>query len=128
LQNGDNVALHYRLIFGRRRFWHPSAPLALCVIASLAASPAHAEAESVEPTSENCVAAVEQARALATALPADDLSRYFAERHLLQAMAEAGNNEFDECLEYAERATIEVKERRHVLQPGETFKVLQPHE
>jgi hypothetical protein len=43
-------------------------------------------------------------------------------------MAEAGNNEFDECLEYAERATIEVKERRHVLQPGETFKVLQPHE
>ena len=65
---------------------------------------------------------------MAAALPADDLSRYFAERHLHQSMVEAGNGEFDECLEYAERATDEVREHRHTLQPGETFKVLQPHE
>lgn len=112
---------------------HRTVLLTLCMVVSLAASSAHAdpvtaESEPAEPTREDCVAAVDQARSLATALPADDLSRYFAERHLLQAMAEAGNNEFDECLEYAERATVEVKERRHTLQPGETFKVLQPHE
>jgi hypothetical protein len=118
-------------------FLHRTVLLSLCMVVSLVvslaassahANPAPAESEPAEPTREDCVAAVDQARALATALPADDLSRYFAERHLLQAMAEAGNNEFDECLEYAERATAEVKERRHTLQPGETFKVLQPHE
>ena len=42
-------------------------------------------------------------------LPADDLSRYFAERNLQQAMVEAGNGEFDDCLEMAERATDEVQ-------------------
>ena len=56
---------------------------------------------SAEPTREDCEAAVEQARALAAALPADDLSRYFAERDLQQAMIEAGNGEFDDCLEMA---------------------------
>jgi hypothetical protein len=103
--------------------------LTLCVIVVLSASVANAtEPVSAEPTREDCVAAVDQARSLAASLPAEDLSRYFAERHLHQAMVEAGNNEFDECLEYAERATDEVREHRHVLQPGETFKVLQPHE
>jgi hypothetical protein len=81
-----------------------------------------------EPTREACLAAVEQARALAATLPADHLSRYFAERYLLQAMAESGNGEFDECLEYAVLATDEVKELRHVLQPGETLRVLRPDE
>lgn len=71
---------------------------------------------------------MEQARALAEALPADDLSRYFAERDLHQAMVEAGNDEFDDCLEMAERATEEVREHRHVLQPGETLKVLRSDE
>jgi hypothetical protein len=81
-----------------------------------------------EPTREECLAAVEHARALAAKLPADHLSRYFAERYLLQAMVEAGNGEFDDCLEYAELATDEVKELRHVLQPGETLKVLRADE
>jgi hypothetical protein len=102
--------------------------LTLCLIVVPSASASDAEPASSEPTREDCVAAVDQARSLAAALPADHLSRYFAERHLHQAMVEAGNNEFDECLEYAERATTEVRELRHVLQPGETFKVLQPHE
>lgn len=72
--------------------------------------------------------AVEQARTLTAELPADDLSRYFAERDLHQAMVEAGNGEFDDCLEATARATVEVRERRHTLQPGESLKVLQAHE
>jgi hypothetical protein len=83
---------------------------------------------SAELTREGCVAAVEQARALAMALPDGDVSRYFAERHLHQAMIEAGNGEFDDCLEWTERAIDEVKERRHTLEPGETLKVLRPDE
>jgi hypothetical protein len=80
-----------------------------------------AVAEPSEPTREDCVAAVDKARKLAEALPEDDLSRYFAERHLLQAEMEAGNSEFDDCVEYAEKAEVEVTEHRHVLKPGETF-------
>lgn len=79
---------------------------------------------SDEPTREDCNAAVAEARALATTLPADHLSRYFAERHLLQALVEAGNGEFDECLDMAARASDEVRERRHELRPGERLKVL----
>lgn len=95
-------------------------------LAGAVVTPCSADSDSpqVEPTKENCTASVEQARSLAMALPADDLSRYFAERHLHQAMVEAGNGEFDDCLEWAARATDEVRERRHKLQPGETFKVL----
>ena len=81
-----------------------------------------------EPTREQCNAAVAEARALAASLPPDHLSRYFAERHLHQAMAEAGNGEFDECLEMAARASDEVRERRHELRPGERLKVLGPDE
>lgn len=71
---------------------------------------------------------MEQTRALAAVLPADDLSRYFAERDLHQAMVEAGNGEFDDCVELAARATEEIKERRHVLQPGERLNVLKSNE
>jgi hypothetical protein len=81
-----------------------------------------------EPNRQDCDAAVAQARALAAALPADNLSRYFAERDLQQAMVEAGNGEFDECLDMAARAAEEVKQRRHELPPGETLKVLKPDE
>jgi len=83
---------------------------------------------SAEPSKQDCDAAVEQARALAAALPADNLSRYLAERELHQALVEAGNGEFDECLEMAARAAEEAKERRHELPPGETLKVLRPDE
>jgi hypothetical protein len=106
-------------------------PLALCLFAGLtcgAVTPCGAAPDSAEPTKADCEAAVEQTRSMATALPADDLSRYFAERDLHQAMVEAGNGEFDECLEAAARATEEIKERRHTLQPGEKLKVLQSNE
>jgi hypothetical protein len=92
-------------------------------VTSCSANPA-----SADPTKQGCEAAVEQTRALAAALPADDLSRYFAERDLHQAMVEAGNGEFDDCLELAARATDEIKERRHVLQPGERLNVLKSNE
>jgi hypothetical protein len=83
---------------------------------------------SAEPSKQDCDTAVEQARAFAAALPADNLSRYFAERDLQQALVEAGNGEFDECLEMAGRAAEEAKERRHELPPGEKLKVLRPDE
>lgn len=75
-----------------------------------------------------CTDGVEQARKLAAVLPADDPSRYFAERNLQQAQMEAGNGEFDECQEWAERAVDEVKEHRHTLAPGEKLKILRPDE
>jgi hypothetical protein len=103
----------------------------VCLITSLAggaAGPCSGQLASAEPTKEGCEAAVEQTRALAAALPADDLSRYFAERDLHQAMVEAGNGEFDDCVELAARATEEIKERRHVLQPGERLNVLKSDE
>jgi len=88
------------------------------------AAPAADVPVSEEPTREECNAAVAEARALATSLPADHLSRYFAERHLHQALVEAGNGEFDECVDMAARASDEVRERRHELRPGEKLKVL----
>ncbi len=106
-------------------------PLALCLLVGLACgavTPCSADPASAEPTRQDCEAAVEQTRALAVALPADDLSRYFAERDLHQALVEAGNGEFDDCVEAAARATDEITERRHTLQPGEKLKVLQSHE
>ena len=89
---------------------------------------ANPDSPEAEPGKEECVAAVEQARSLAAALPSGDISRYFAERDLHQAMVEAGNGEFDDCLELAARATDEIKERRHVLQPGERLNVLKSNE
>jgi hypothetical protein len=85
-------------------------------------------AAAEEPTREACTAAVEQARSVAAALPADDASRYFAERDLHQALVEAGNGEFDECLDAVARATDELRERRHQLKPGERLNVLRPDE
>ena len=49
-------------------------------------------------------------------------------RRYYQAMIEAGNGEFDDCLDMTARATDEIKERRHTLQPGEKLKVLQSNE
>jgi hypothetical protein len=107
-----------------------TAYLLLIGLASGVATSGKAETDSpqAEPTREDCVVAVERARSLAAALPAGDLSRYFAERHLQQAMTEAGNGEFDECLEFAALATEEAQEQYHTLQPGEPLKILQADE
>jgi hypothetical protein len=93
---------------------------AASISAAVAAPPdAHAD----EPTQASCLKAVAAARELAERLPAGDATRYFAERDLQQAMTEAGNGEFDDCLEWAAQAALEVKEHRHTLAPGESLKV-----
>ncbi|WP_245278196.1 hypothetical protein [Methylosinus sp. PW1] len=101
----------------------PSAPATPAAAAIETTAP-----EDAEPTREDCVAAVDKAQALANALPKEHPSRYFAERHLHQSMAEAGNGEFDDCLYWAAAAFDEVRELRHQLQPGETLGVLRPDE
>ena len=83
----------------------------------------HEGAHDDVPTQASCLTAVAAARVLAERLPTGDASRYFAERDLQQALTEAGNGEFDDCLEWAEQATTEIKEHRHTLKPGETLNV-----
>jgi len=85
------------------------------------ASTGSIEAPVAEPSAASCQFAVEAARALVDALPTDDLSRRMAESYLVQAKVEAGNGEFDDCLEMAAHATIEVREHRHRLGPGESL-------
>jgi hypothetical protein len=106
-------------------------PILVCLLAGLGhyvVLPCSAEPASVGPGRQDCDGAVGQARAVAAALPAEDISRYFAERDLYQAMVEAGNGEFDECLELAARAADELRTRRHELPPGEKLKVLRADE
>ncbi|MGJ4892904.1 hypothetical protein ACQR1Y_32295 [Bradyrhizobium sp. HKCCYLRH3099] len=98
----------------------------LLIVLTLGTSGAFAHEE--EPTQETCDAVVAQARAAAAVLPADDVSRYFAERDIQQALVEAGNGEFDDCVEKAERAMLEVRERPHSLKPGERLHILRADE
>ncbi|CCD89639.1 Conserved hypothetical protein [Bradyrhizobium sp. ORS 285] len=98
------------------------------IITALALSIGSASAHDEEPTKESCDAAVAEARALAAGLPADDVARYFAERHIQQALVEAGNGEFDDCVEKAEQAVFEVRERPHSLKPGERLNILRADE
>ncbi|OAE97729.1 hypothetical protein AYJ54_34855 [Bradyrhizobium centrolobii] len=83
-------------------------------------------AEPGEPTLEDCTKALQDGRDKANKISAKSLSRYFAERFLQNAEAEAGNGEFDGCLEYAEKAIDEIDNRWHWLAPGETFRVMTP--
>lgn len=110
-----------------RRLNRPAGWLLVGLICGVA-MPLCAESASVQPDQQDCDTAVARARTLAAALPADDLSRYFAERDLHQALIEAGNGEFDDCLELAARAAEETRERRHTLPPGEKLKVLRADE
>jgi hypothetical protein len=118
------------------RFLRRAIALPLClVVAGLSvgsvpdlAGAALAEPAAAEPTREDCMAEVGRARALIATLPADHLSRRFAESHLYQAMVEANNGEFDDCLQWAERATVEARELPHALRSGETLKIRRPEE
>ena len=94
-----------------------------CGTAAGALEASHDGAPKEAPTQASCLVAVATARELAERLPVGDASRYFAERDLQQAMTEAGNGEFDDCVEWAEQATVEIKEHRHTLKPGETLNV-----
>ena len=82
----------------------------------------HAAANE-EPTMADCTKALEEGWGKVKQLSSKSLSRHFAERFLKSAEAEAGNGEYDECVEYAEKALDEVENRWHWLAPGETFRV-----
>lgn len=98
----------------------------MIILSGLALLLGGVSSEAVEPTAESCQAAVDAARAQAESLPQGDLSRRAAESYLVQAKVEAGNGEFDDCLDLAAHASIEVREHRHILQPGETLDVPTP--
>lgn len=106
-----------------RRFGVLAAIAAAGVVGAMAAGRADPATPPAEPTQQGCAVAVGAARSLAAALPDDDLSRQFAERDLEQALVEAGNGEFDDCLEWAARASEEVRSHAHQLAPGESLKV-----
>lgn len=81
-----------------------------------------AGAEEAEPSREDCTKALQRGHELASRLSPKSLSRYFALRYLQSAEAEAGNGEFDECVEFATKAVDEIENRSHWLAPGETFR------
>ncbi|MFL5281525.1 MAG: hypothetical protein ACJ8AW_11155 [Rhodopila sp.] len=100
-------------------------PIRLLLVAGILARPLAAQAEE-EPTREACDAAVAKAHKLAETLPRLHASHYFAEVNLRQALVEAGNGEFDDCLELAEQAEDEVRNLRHLLKPGESLRIMGP--
>lgn len=105
-----------------RKFVAPKRGLALMILAVGLLAAVHASAEVAEPSLEDCTKAVAEGHEMARRLSAKSLSRYFAERYLQSAKTEAGNGEFDECVEYAAKAVDEIEHRRHWLAPGETFR------
>jgi len=80
-------------------------------------------AEAEEPTLADCTRALEEGWGRTKQLPSRSLSRYFAERFMQSAETEAGNGEYDDCVEYSEKAVDEVENRWHRLAPGESFRV-----
>ena len=115
LSSGAPVAYHagappFSEVIVLRRFGFVS-----CLICLLLGAGTSVSAD--EATQEDCSAAVDEARAVAVKLPADDVPRYYAERHLLQALVEAGNGEFDDCLVAAEHAKEELRGRYHTERP-----------
>lgn len=76
-----------------------------------------------EPTEEQCSIALRDAERRVATMSEKSLSRYFAENLLEYARIEAGNAEYDECLDKVEKAVAEIEERRHWLAPGEVFRV-----
>jgi len=98
--------------------WTPLAALGLVLLAQ-----GPVRADSQEPTEEECSAALKDAEQRVAAMSEKSLSRYFADNLLAYARIEAGNGEYDECLEKVEKAVAEIEERRHWLAPGERFRV-----
>ena len=114
--------LHRFLSFWNKRY--SMVPIRVTLLTLALAASTGTLADEQAPTRADCEAAVYSARTFTEKLPADDLSRYFAQRHLMQALVEAGNGEYDDCIERAEMAMSEVREQHHVLLPGRKFEVL----
>jgi hypothetical protein len=97
--------------------------VAMIGVVLLSGASTRAEQAAEEPTLADCTKAVEEGRSKANQLSPKSLSRYFAERFLQSAETEAGNGEYDECVEYAEKSVDEAENRWRRLAPGETFRV-----
>jgi len=59
------------------------------------------------------MAALDHARIAVQRLPQGSTSRRFAEFDLVQAAAEGGNGEYDDCLDYTAKAEEEVAHPHH---------------
>ena len=68
-----------------------------------------------------CQAMIAQSRLHAAALPADDLSRRFAERELDSAALELAAGDLDDCEMMAKRAKRTIQTRPYALRPGEAL-------
>lgn len=100
------------------------ASLALILLTSLSLAPELARAQWLGiPGPARCKVALAIARAKAAKLPERHISRFFAERLLIGAEMEAGNLEYDECVEGAKKAMLEISEHRHALAPGERLRM-----
>jgi hypothetical protein len=93
-----------------------SLPAALLMVAAVAGS-AFADEDA-----EACRKTVAELRVRAAALPADDLSRRFAERDLDSALLELAAGDGEDCELAADRAAHAIEARPYVLRPGEVLK------
>ncbi len=89
--------------------------VAAAAILLLLAIPARASEEG------QCISAIAETRVLAAAMPADDLSRRFAEHELDTARIEMDSGEVDDCPDFIERARHIIATRPYVLRPGEAL-------
>jgi hypothetical protein len=83
------------------------------LVLPLAAAPVAGRAEAV-PTAQECRAAIAHARAGMQKLPAQSMSRRFVQSDLVQAQSEGGNGEFDDCIEFTQKAEEELLRPRHL--------------
>jgi hypothetical protein len=84
--------------------------VAACVFSGLfGAATAFAEEPSAEePSLEACQTLVAAVRAELASTPVGAMTRRFVDTDLAQALTEAGNGEYDDCMEYAQRARVEL--------------------
>ncbi len=103
-----------------------AAPMrATVLIAALLAAPlgsARAEADiAADTAADACRVTVADLRVRAAFLPANDLSRYVAERELESALRELIAGDVDDCEGMAEHAAQVIETRPYVLRPGEVL-------
>lgn len=89
------------------------AAIVLCAVISLTAHSAVAAVSPPAPTQADCHAALARARTAIKVLAPGTMSRRFADFDLVQAAAEAGNGEFDDCVDYADNALNEAHHPQH---------------
>jgi hypothetical protein len=106
-----------------RRLTHDMPPLFVRLLSGfLVMAPYTASHAGALPTSDNCRAAIARVREVIKTLPPGGMSRRFAQSDLVQAASEAGNGEFDDCLEFAAQAEAEVRHPQHAAAAASTPK------